>query len=145
MFRLLKLLWVALGKVEKILIYLAKRRWRAPVTKNAINPIRGQVIQISMFTKAFSLLFQHFSQGIGSRRVGVKNDTDLLNSDTEDSDLEVEDPRLEEGSSDSDVTIDEWQNESRAWQVGPGNNNRSTARNEPLIKPIPANISEDDF
>lgn len=82
---------------------------------------------------------------IGSRRIGVKNDNDLLNSDTEDSDLEAEDPHLEEGSSDSDVTIDEWQNESRAWQVGPGNSNRSKARSEPLIKPILANVSEDDF
>ncbi|XP_057377562.1 clusterin-associated protein 1 homolog [Daphnia carinata] len=82
---------------------------------------------------------------IGSRRIGVKNDSDLLNSDTEDSDLEAEDPHLEEGSSDSDVTIDEWQNESRAWQAGPGNTNRSITRSEPLIKPILANVSEDDF
>lgn len=87
----------------------------------------------------------HNFKGIGSRRIGVKNDNDLLNSDTEDSDLEAEDPHLEEGSSDSDVTIDEWQNESRAWQVGPGNSNRSKARSEPLIKPILANVSEDDF
>ncbi|XP_046436756.1 clusterin-associated protein 1-like isoform X2 [Daphnia pulex] len=81
---------------------------------------------------------------IGSRRAGLKNESDLLDTDTEDSDLDAEDPRLEEGS-DSDVTIDEWQNESRPWQVGPGNSNRPIARNEPLIKPIPANVSEDDF
>lgn len=74
----------------------------------------------------------------------MKNESDLLDTDTEDSDLDAEDPRLEEGS-DSDVTIDEWQNESRPWQVGLGNSNRPIARNEPLIKPIPANVSEDDF
>jgi len=74
----------------------------------------------------------------------LKNESDLLDTDTDDSDLDAEDPRLEEGS-DSDVTIDEWQNESRPWQVGPGNSNRPIARNEPLIKPIPANVSEDDF
>ena len=39
------------------------------------------------------------------------------------------------------IISDEWNNESRAWQVGAG-----IARNDqPLIKPIPAHVSEDDF
>lgn len=74
----------------------------------------------------------------------MKSDGALLDSDSEDSDLEAEDQRLDDGS-DSDVTIDEWQNESRTWQVGPVNSTRSTTRNDPLIKPIPAHVSEDDF
>lgn len=86
------------------------------------------------------------NKGIGSRRAGLKNDGTILDSDSDGSDLEAEDPRLDEDGSDSDVTIDEWHNESRTWQVGPGNGNRSIARNDqPIIKPIPAHVSEDDF
>lgn len=92
--------------------------------------------------------------GVGSRRVteNTKNNVPLVDSESEGSDLEADDQRLE--GSESDVTIDEWQTEVRTWEVGPGNrgnnnnNNRSPSKNneQQLIKPTPARInSEDDF
>lgn len=71
------------------------------------------------------------------------NASNLLDLEAEDSDLEAKDPRLDDGS-DSDVTIDEWQNETRTWEVGPGPS-RPLPKNEPIIKPIHAHLSEDDF
>lgn len=75
--------------------------------------------------------------------MGMENDTNLLDLETEDSDLEAEDQRLDDGS-ESDVNIDEWQNDARTWEVGPAPS-RPVPKNEPIIKPIPAHVSEDDF
>lgn len=76
-----------------------------------------------------------------------------LDSDTDDagSRLDAADDRLvEDGSEDSDVTIDDWQTELRTWDVGAPHSNMkrtSAVRNDqPLLtKPIPAHVSEDDF
>lgn len=101
--------------------------------RNAINPTtQNKFVNLSKCL------------GIGSRRAGLQSEDALLDSESDESDLEAEDPRLQEGS-DSDVTIEEWHNESRTWQLGPGSNNRSVTRNDQLIKPIPAHVSEDDF
>jgi len=77
----------------------------------------------------------------------------MLDSDTEGSDLEAAEDRRMDGS-ESDVTIDDWQTELKAWDVGPGsNNNNNNSRpsapkreQQQLIKPKTPHIhSEDDF
>lgn len=90
--------------------------------------------------------------GIGSRRITQSKQSGQLHvdSESEGSDLEAEGRRLD-GESESDVTIDDWQNELRTWEVGTGTNNNKrsatkTASDQPVIKPTPAHLnSEDDF
>ena len=69
--------------------------------------------------------------------------------ETEESDSELDDDvagnlndRLG-GNSDSDVTVDEWQNELRTWEVGAS---RNPDKESKLIRPtLPAHVVEDDF
>ena len=75
-----------------------------------------------------------------------------LDSDTDEgSHLDAAEDRIvEDASEDSDVTIEDWQNELRTWDVGlPHSNTKRTsaARSDQpnLTKPIPAHVSEDDF
>jgi len=74
---------------------------------------------------------------------GRMGETNLLDSDSDASDLLAAEPRLNDDE-DSDVSIDEWHNDMANWQVG-GANNRSSARRDRLIKPMPSHVTEDDF
>lgn len=72
--------------------------------------------------------------GIGSRRVtgsNKRNNIDgNLDSDTDDgSHMDAPEDRIvEDGSEDSDVTIEDWQNELRTWEVGvPHSNTKRTS------------------
>jgi len=84
----------------------------------------------------------------------VESDSDLEDDDDDDDDENEEKAAASASAtnlherpttthSDSDVTIDEWHNEDRTWEVGTTRNSAPT--DNLLIRPTPAHIAEDDF